>query len=1179
MQLKLSSCRGCSLYEPPIGKSNGFIQASGTGKSGVFIVGEAGGEHEEEAGVPFVGKAGHYLFQQLKRVGIEREDFTLFNCIACRPPLNKLAKQPYEAAAIEHCAPNLDLAISNARLVATANHKTFTILTLGRIAFKRIMGLSDKSPIMHKDYLCYPFWSERYQAFVVGADHPSYLMRGNHHLAPILQFAATRALEIASNGLVLDTHQYLLDPPAATFSTWVEDYLRVLDHDPLNTYLSYDIETPHKQGKDEEEVAREDDDDYTILRCSFSYRPNEAVSVPWTAAYMPMLEELFGSSGDKVGWNNNGYDDVRIMVQMPINGSRIDAMLAWHVLNTSLPKGLGFVTPFYAQTMSAWKYMSEGEPAFYNAKDADAALRDWLGIKKDLIANKLWDVFNRHVIELNKVFNYMSKQGVLLDQVMRADAEAKLTTLLEGVEQKMEAAVPVEVLRSNPKDGYKKEPKSVEGMVQRQFSVSLLSCPSCGAEGVTKAHTKAKKKGNPCQDVTLKAEVKQVTRWCKVVPFKVSKLGLMSYQKSLSHQAIINRKENKITFDENAITRLIKKYPSDPLYPIILEHRGHQKLLSTYIGTTNADGTIRGGMPIGRDGRIHTLFTSNPSTLRSASQNPNLQNLPRPRGDEDLASIIRNLVVARPGSILSARDYCVSPQSKILKADLTWTSAIDLKVGDELIGFDESLEKQLGIGKGRSVSTKYRSSKVTAIRVINRPRVQVTTTKGSTIVSSEHRFVARYKSYKRKWVEAENLKPGMVMPFLASPWNVDESRDAGYLAGFLDGEGYVGKSSVGFGQNSGITLDKVLSILQEKGFHIKQHGRPQIYKTNKQFKYAVVSGIGHQLWLLGSIRPIRLLSKSRQVWEGKQTWGKIKSLAEVISINNLPSDEVVAIETTTGTFISDGFFSHNCGIEAVLVGYFALSPRYIRLAKMDVHSFYTAYGLHQLDGRISANDLPDHTWDDERLIPHLAAIKKEFKLDRNNLYKHLVHGANFMQGAKGAAEKIYSETGIEYPVGQVGKVMGVYFELFPEIRKWHKSVLLQADRDGFLRNPFGYVHRFSKIYENEKIGGEWIKSPGPQANQAIAFLPQSTAAGIIKEAMLRLFNNRFEEAGQFLRLLVHDELFFEVLVALLDSVDMVVKEEMERPIDALPLPKSYGMGDKLVILTEAKQGLRWGGMH
>ena len=197
---------------------------------------------------------------------------------------------------------------------------------------------------------------------------------------------------------------------------------------------------------------------------------------------------------------------------------------------------------------------------------------------------------------------------------------------------------------------------------------------------------------------------------------------------------------------------------------------------------------------------------------------------------------------------------------------------------------------------------------------------------------------------------------------------------------------------------------------------------------------------------------------------------------------------------------------------------------------------------------------------------------------RHNGLISITGNSNFMQGPKGAMEKIYSETGIEYDVSLVKKVMDIYFDLFPEIKKWHSSVLFQADKDGFIRNPFGYVHRFSKVYDWEKVGGKWQKQPGPDANRVIAFGPQSTAAGIIKEAMLRLFFERFEEAGQYLRLLVHDELFFEVPLDKLKRLDIIVKEEMERPIPQLSLPKSYGMGDCLNILTEEKVGVRWGQM-
>ena len=923
---KPSTCKECPLFS-----EYGFSRPDGLGNKGVLIVAEALGKEEAEAGIPLVGTTGHFLFTKLAGVGLERDDFTLFNVIACRPPDNKLAGMPYEDGAIKHCAPNLDKVITEARSKAISNGQTFTILCLGKIAFKRIMGLTDRHPIMTHDYKFYPFWNEAYQAWVIGADHPAFLMRGQTHLIPTLQFAASRAVEIATNGMSIVPPVYLEDPDPALFKQWIDDYFKALDAAPTETYLSYDIETPMKQGKDEEEVAKEDDDDYTILRCSFAYRPEYAVSVPWRAEYLPQLERLFAAEAPMVGWNNSSYDFPRVAAQLTVKGDQIDAMLAWHVLNSALPKGLGFVTAFYVPDASVWKHLSDKQPAFYNAKDADMALRNWLGIRKDLKESKLGEVFDRHVIEINRVFNYMSDQGVLIDKVARKEGEERVAALLNDLKEQIKAVVPQEAQTLKI---YKKTPKDTTGLIETVSTVKVTECPNCGVQRVKADHyksigKKALKLGheeNPC--VGLKSKKVDIisSLWAIPLEFKISNLSMQRYQAVKKHKPIIDPKKKTITFDEKAITRLQKKYKDDPLYPLIIDFRGTQKLLSTYIGVTNEAGIIKGGMPFGPDGRIHTRFTHNPSTLRSASQGPNLQNLPRPGKPDGLASIIRNLIIAQPGSILYACDFS--------------------------------------------------------------------------------------------------------------------------------------------------------------------------------------------------------------------------------------------------------------GIEAVLVGYFAMAPGYIRLARRDVHSFYTVYAIHELDpGRVSANDLPLLSWEDEKLFARLTEIKQEFKHDRNSLYKHLVHGANFAQSPKGAAEKIYSETGVEYDVSLVKRVMDIYFELFPEIKKWHSSVLYQADKDGYVRNPFGYIHRFSKVYDWEKVGGVWQKEPGPDANKVIAFGPQSTAAGIIKEAMLRLFFERFEEAGQYLRLLVHDELFFEVPLDKLEQLDKVVKEEMERPIPQLALPKSYGMGEALAILTEEKVGLRWGSMR
>jgi hypothetical protein len=122
--------------------------------------------------------------------------------------------------------------------------------------------------------------------------------------------------------------------------------------------------------------------------------------------------------------------------------------------------------------------LADKEPAFYNAKDADAALRNWIGIKKDLINNGLWDVYDRGWIELSKALKYMSGVGVLRDNVMRSDAEAQMSTLLDEVETRMEEAVPVDAREIKI---YKKAPKLIEsGMYETVQDFPATYCAKCG---------------------------------------------------------------------------------------------------------------------------------------------------------------------------------------------------------------------------------------------------------------------------------------------------------------------------------------------------------------------------------------------------------------------------------------------------------------------------------------------------------------------------------------------------------------------------------------------------------------------------------------------------------------------------------------------------------------------------
>jgi len=287
------------------------------------------------------------------------------------------------------------------------------------------------------------------------------------------------------------------------------------------------------------------------------------------------------------------------------------------------------------------------------------------------------------------------------------------------------------------------------------------------------------------------------------------------------------------------------------------------------------------------------------------------------------------------------------------------------------------------------------------------------------------------------------------------------------------------------------------------------------------------------------------------------------------------------------------------GIEAVLVGYFAGSPNYTRLAKLDVHSFYTSYALNALDGRISANDLPQLDWPDSRLVARLKEIKKEFGKERNALYKHLVHGANYLQSPRGARDKIFKDTSVAYDLKLVAHVMGIYFELFPEIRTWHKELCHRVDgtkRRGlggesgeapvdpwtlgvcYARNPFGYTHHFYNVLDWEKVGTEWVSSFGEDAKRLVSFLPQSTAAAIIKKAAKRLYYET-PWIGETLRLLIHDSILGECPEGEVDKCLRVSAEVMESPQEELPLDPTWGMGTHESIGSEAKVGTSWGTMH
>ena len=97
---EVAVCRQCPLCET----RTQTVFGVGNPEADLVFVGEAPGFHEDQQGIPFVGRAGHLLTDIIEKgMKFQRTDVYICNVLKCRPPENR-DPSPLEVAA---CEPNL----------------------------------------------------------------------------------------------------------------------------------------------------------------------------------------------------------------------------------------------------------------------------------------------------------------------------------------------------------------------------------------------------------------------------------------------------------------------------------------------------------------------------------------------------------------------------------------------------------------------------------------------------------------------------------------------------------------------------------------------------------------------------------------------------------------------------------------------------------------------------------------------------------------------------------------------------------------------------------------------------------------------------------------------------------------------------------------------------------------
>lgn len=264
------------------------------------------------------------------------------------------------------------------------------------------------------------------------------------------------------------------------------------------------------------------------------------------------------------------------------------------------------------------------------------------------------------------------------------------------------------------------------------------------------------------------------------------------------------------------------------------------------------------------------------------------------------------------GSLVD-ENRCVAPETKLLTSDLRWVEAGSVLQGDDLVGFDENPPDRSGKGFPHR---RMRKAKVLSTEVIQKPRLRLNLSNGSSIVvSNNHQFLCRkYPStHVKVWRRADRIKEGCVICHATpAPHRIRGAAsdfDIGRLSGFLDGEGSVpklnehGSWSLNWGQKPHTAHQDMKRIASEIGFGWREHD--DILNVCKS---VIAKGAYSSLHALIATRPLRLVAKEPWV---NGPLPRPQDDVVVLSVEDLGVGPVVALETDTHTFIAEGLLSHN----------------------------------------------------------------------------------------------------------------------------------------------------------------------------------------------------------------------------------------------------------------------------
>lgn len=302
------------------------------------------------------------------------------------------------------------------------------------------------------------------------------------------------------------------------------------------------------------------------------------------------------------------------------------------------------------------------------------------------------------------------------------------------------------------------------------------------------------------------------------------------------------------------------------------------------------------------------------------------------------------------------------------------------------------------------------------------------------------------------------------------------------------------------------------------------------------------------------------------------------------NVQNFPKHAELAKELRDCVEAPEGFrlveFDYK-SFHALTLGFEARDHDYMRLARLDIHSYVAAH-LIKLPERHQLLGLPD-----EDLAARLKGIKDQHGVVRDKKAKPSILGYGFGLGAA----HLYDMNRESFSnVKEAKELLQLLDSLFPKTAAFREEIKHKAQKDLRLVSRHGYHRRFHDVLEYWGAGkledaarkGHRIPSVcpicrgrhdnGEEAEAAIAFLPANDAFGHIKDVMLRMEDQGIMEEAGFINT-IHDSLVFLIPENSLDRLIPIIYQEMTKASTILVDPEVAPNG--LVCDVEVKAGKTW----